>query len=506
MKCKDTLSKIFGGTMRLFAESLSENTYSSDKEKEIKLTIRAQMPLGGSATELNEKVVILENFLSGFDEIKRFETRVESWGATVVVEFKDEHQQTSFPYLLENKVIGKVISIGGADWSTSGVSERGFSNSLNLQYRANRIEIAGYNYDRLYRIAEDMCETMKTNSRVVDLTIETPGHENQEDELYMRYDKEKMALYDFALNATHGTLREILSGYDIERYNDGNLAADMYLKSSAKDWFDLWHLQNAYLKVNGTDTKVSDFMDIERREAKNCIPRKNQEYLLRVAFNVLGSYTYTSKYIEKITKEYNAKIPVGYRCLNTSYGYYEDTGTQYWLILLIVVIIYFICSILFESLRLPLVIISLIPVSFIGTFLTYYLSGVEFGTGGFASLVLLSGLTVNGGIYIVNEYQHIYKRCGLQHRADKIRWYVKAYNHKVIAVLLTILSTVLGLVPFFIDGDEERFWFSFAVGSAGGLLFSIFAIVFIMPILMILKSKTYMAKKTSELTLKTKIS
>ena len=506
MKCKDTLSKIFGGTMRLFAESLSENTYSSDKEKEIKLTIRAQMPLGGSATELNEKVVILENFLSGFDEIKRFETRVESWGATVVVEFKGEHQQTSFPYLLENKVIGKVISIGGADWSTSGVSERGFSNSLNLQYRANRIEIAGYNYDRLYRIAEDMCETMKTNSRVVDLTIETPGHENQEDELYMRYDKEKMALYDFALNATHGTLREILSGYDIERYNDGNLAADMYLKSSAKDWFDLWHLQNAYLKVNGTDTKVSDFMDIERREAKNCIPRKNQEYLLRVAFNVLGSYTYTSKYIEKITKEYNAKIPVGYRCLNTSYGYYEDTGTQYWLILLIVVIIYFICSILFESLRLPLVIISLIPVSFIGTFLTYYLSGVEFGTGGFASLVLLSGLTVNGGIYIVNEYQHIYKRCGLQHRADKIRWYVKAYNHKVIAVLLTILSTVLGLVPFFIDGDEERFWFSFAVGSAGGLLFSIFAIVFIMPILMILKSKTYMAKKTSELTLKTKIS
>ena len=496
-KCKDALSKLFGGTMRLFAESLSENTYAGDREKEMRLTVRAQMPLGGSAAELNEKVVILENFLSGFEEIKRFETTVEEWGAIVIVEFKDEYRQTSFPYLLENKVIGKVISIGGADWSTSGVSERGFSNSLNLQYRANRIEIAGYNYDRLYRIAEDMCETMKTNSRVVDITIETPGHENQEDELYMRYDKEKMALYDFDLNATHGTLREILSGYDIERYNDGNLAADMYLKSSAKDWFDLWHLQNAYLKVNGTDTKVSDFMDIERREAKNCIPRKNQEYVLRVAFNVLGSYTYTSKYIEKITKEYNAKMPVGYRCLNTSYGHYEDTGTQYWLILLIVIIIYFICSILFESLRLPLVIISLIPVSFIGTFLTYYLSGVEFSTGGFASLVLLSGLTVNGGIYIVNEYQHIYKRCGLRQRADKIRWYVKAYNHKVIAVLLTILSTVLGLVPFFIDGDEERFWFSFAVGSAGGLLFSIFAIVFVMPILMSLNPKTSIAKKTS---------
>jgi multidrug efflux pump subunit AcrB len=329
-----------------------------------------------------------------------------------------------------------------------------------------------------------MCEVMKKNNRVVDLVIETPGHENQEDEFYMRYDKEQMALYDFDINAAHRTLREILSGYDIQRYQDAHMSADMYLKSSEKDRFDLWHLQNAYLKVNGTDTKLSDFMQIERREAKNCIPKRNQEYVLRVAFNVLGSYTYTSKYIEKITKEFNAKMPVGYRCLNSSYGWYEDNGTQYWLILLIVVIIFFICAILFESLRLPLVIIMLIPVSFIGTFLTYYFSGVEFGTGGFASLVLLSGLTVNGGIYIINEYQNTCRRVGAK-QADKLmRLYVRAYNHKIIAVMLTILSTVLGLIPFFIDGEEEAFWFSFAVGSAGGLLFSVIAIVFIMPIFM----------------------
>ena len=483
LKCKETLSDVFGGTMRLFAESLSDNTYNREKDKETKLTIRAQMPLGGSVTELNQKVVMLENFLSGFREIKRFETRVEQWGASTVVELKDEYQHTSFPYLLENKVIGKVISIGGADWSTSGVSERGFSNSLNLQYRSNRIEIAGYNYDRLYRIAENMCEAMKQNNRVVDLTIETPGHENQEDEFYMKYDKERMELYDFDLPSTYQSLKEILSGYDIMQYNNKHTMGDIYLKSSAKDKFDLWHLQNAYLKVNGTDTKLSDFMQIERREAKNCIPKKNQEYVLRVAFNVLGSYTYTSKYIEKITKEFNAKMPIGYKCQNTTYGWYDDDGTQYWLILLIVVIIYFICAILFESFRLPLVIISLIPVSFIGTFLTYYFFGVEFGTGGFASLVLLSGQTVNGGIYIINEYKNMCTHHDTSHH-NLIYLYVRAYNHKIIAVALTILSTVLGLMPFFIDGGEETFWFSFAVGSAGGLLFSIIAIVFVMPILL----------------------
>jgi len=483
-KCKEPLSKIFGGAMRLFAQSLSENTYSKDEENEKKLTIHAQMPLGGSVHDLNEKVVILENFLTQFPEIERFETRVESWGATISVDFKENSRYTSFPYLLESKVIGKVISIGGADWSTSGVSERGFSNSLNLQYRSNKIEIAGYNYDHLYRIAEDMCDHMRKNNRVVDLVIETPEHEHQEDEFYMRYDKERMALYGFDLSATHQVLREILSGFDIDHYRDERISAPMHLRSSRMESFDLWHLQNSYLRVKGADAKLSDFMGIERREAKNCIPKRNQEYVLRVAFNVLGSYTYTSRYVKQITDEFNAKMPVGYRCLNSTSGWYEDTGEQWWLIGLIVIIIFFICSILFESLRLPLVIISLIPVSFIGTFLTYWITGVEFGTGGFAALVLLCGLTVNGGIYIINEYRQMQFITKEKRTGKALHIYVRAYNHKITAVLLTILSTVLGLIPFFIDGKEDAFWFSFAVGSAGGLLFSIFAIVLVMPILM----------------------
>ena len=479
IKYKESLSKYLGGTMRLFSQSMSGNTYSKNNEKELKLNIRAQMPLGGTAAQLNEKVVMLENFLITFPEIERIETRVSGWGANITVEFKEEYKKSAFPYVLENKVIGKVISIGGADWATSGVSERGFSNSLNLQYRSNRIELVGYNYDQLYRIAEDMCDEMRKNNRVMDLMIETPDQEDQEDELYMRYNKEKIALYDFDLSAAHGTLRELLSGRDIDRYRDTHFSSDMYLKSSWQDKFDLWRLDNSFLKVGDKENRVSDFMSIERRQAKNCIPRQNQEYVLHVAFNILGSYTYTSRFIERTIKECNQRLPVGYKCQNVSYGYYKDDGTQYWLLGLIIIIIFFVCSILFESLRLPLAIISLIPVSFIGTFLTYWLSGVEFGTGGFASMVLLSGLTVNAGIYIVCEYRN---QLADHPAVSPMRTYVRAYSHKIIAVFLTILSTVLGLIPFFIDGAKESFWFSFAVGSTGGLLFSIFALVFIMPI------------------------
>ncbi len=157
--------------------------------------------------------------------------------------------------------------------------------------------------------------------------------------------------------------------------------------------------------------------------------------------------------------------------------------------MLAVVIIFFVCSILLESLTLPLAIMSLVLVSFIGAFLTYHFTGVEFGTGGYAALVLLAGLTVNAGIYIVAEYRNNLAASSNSISRSKAVYYVRAYNHKISAVFLTILSTVLGLIPFFIDGTDNKFWFSFATGASGGLLFSVIALVFFMPIVLPLKRR-----------------
>lgn len=465
-----------------FGQKVVEGQYSGrQREKEVILHIRAKMPVGGSVHELNDKVAILEHFLSDFKEIKRFETKVASWGATVDVEFKDEYKNTSFPFMLENKVISRIITIGGADWSTYGISDRGFSNSLNLQYRSHRIEIVGYNYERLYRIAEDMCRKMRTNNRVVDLAIVTPGHENQEDEFFADYNKERISLYNFNVRDAHSALKEKTDERIIPKYRDRYIAADIYLKPVEKNAFDLWNVNNATLQIGDRNLCLADFMDIERREANNCIPKRNQEYMLHVAFNVLASYTYTDKYVKSIIDEFNGRMPVGFRCKNASMGYYDDDGSQYWMLLAIVVIIYFICAILFESLWLPLAIVMLIPLSFVGAFIAWDAVEVRFSPGSFAALVMLCGLTVNAGIYIIAEYQNQKSAAMSVLSRNNSRLYVRAYNHKIKAVFLTLLSTVLGLVPFFIDGSDEEFWFSFATGVAGGLALSVVALVFVMP-------------------------
>lgn len=491
---------MFAGSLKLFTDSLDSNTFRQ-KEKETKLYVRAQMPLGGSVHELNGKVREVEALLSQFKEIKRFETVVRPSGAAIVVEFKDEALASGFPFLLESRVIGKVITIGGADWATSGVSERGFSNSLNLQYRANRIEIAGYDYERLYRFAEDMVEEMRKNRRVTDLAIVTPGHEEQEDEFFMAYNRGMMAADSVSAHDIHSSLQSLLADREAEKIDVGGKMMDVTVHPTAVNSFDLWQVENSYVTAGGRQVRPSGFMDISRRKAKNIIPRDNQEYVLRVAFNVLGSYTYTDRYIKSITEKFNSTFPVGFRCLNKTSGAYEDDGTQYWLIGLVAVIVFFILAILFESLRQSLAVTLLIPVSFIGLFITYHVTGVPFGTGGFAAMVLLAGLTVNAGIYIVCQYNIIVRQHGFSNRQcdipvrrhetrkqQGVRWFVTAFNHKIVPIMLTVLSTVIGMIPFLLDGPEEQpFWFSLAVGTIGGLSLSVIPLVLFLPLVMLLR-------------------
>ena len=146
-----------------------------------------------------------------------------------------------------------------------------------------------------------------------------------------------------------------------------------------------------------------------------------------------------------------------------------------------------ITSILLESLVQPLAVVLIIPISFVGVFLTFFLFNLSFDQGGFASFVLLSGIVVNAALYILNDFNQ-YARSA-SHRIPLSRLYLKAFNGKIVPITLTVLSTVLGLVPFIAEGQDEVFWFALAAGTMGGLIFSVLAIMIFLPAFLPLKKR-----------------
>jgi multidrug efflux pump subunit AcrB len=228
--------------------------------------------------------------------------------------------------------------------------------------------------------------------------------------------------------------------------------------------------------------KFSDIGNIDMRKSGNDIFKRNQQYLLNVAYDFIGSYELARRVMEREIDRLNKEVlPVGFKAGVQRHSWDFSTQKTFFLLFVIVAIIYLICAILFESLLQPLTILLLIPFSFIGLFLTFYLTGYRFDQGGFAALIMLSGISVNAGIYVLNQYNIMAEDAGKG--MDNVKLYIKAYNHKIIPIVLTVVSTVLGLTPFLTDGPNEVFWFSFAVGTMGGLVFSILGIVLFMPVL-----------------------
>ena len=97
---------------------------------------------------------------------------------------------------------------------------------------------------------------------------------------------------------------------------------------------------------------------------------------------------------------------------------------------------------------------------------------------------------VNASIYILNEYNSIRRRFP---RLSALRAYVKAWNAKVVPIFLTVVSTILGFIPFMIGEDKEAFWFPLAAGTIGGLVMSVIGIFFFLPVF-VLKQRDFLRK------------
>lgn len=123
----------------------------------------------------------------------------------------------------------------------------------------------------------------------------------------------------------------------------------------------------------------------------------------------------------------------------------------------------------------------MIPVSFIGVFLIFYLLHLNFDQGGFASFILLSGITVN---YILNEFNTLRRQYT---KVSPRKLYVNAFRIKIVPILLTVLSTILGFLPFIVGESKESFWYPLAIGTMGGLVMSLVAVFLILTIAVISK-------------------
>ena len=381
--------------------------------------------------------------------------------------------------------------MGGGSWSVYGLQDQGFSNDVRESAGSFRVKLYGYNYDELSYWTEQLKEKLLLHRRIKEVTVNSEFSWWKDDysEFYLDLDRLRMAKEHITATQLFAALRPVF-GRDIYC---GNVLFDsqteqLKLSSVQGQRYDVWGLVNIPFFIDGRSYKLADFATVRKGQSPQKVAKENQQYRLCLQYEYIGSSEQGKKLLKKDLEEFNKILPMGYTAENEQdyWSWNKKDNKQYALLLIVIAIIFFTTAILFNSLKQPLAIIFVIPISYIGVFLTFYLFGLNFDKGGFASFVLLCGITVNASIYILNEYNAIRKRYPL---LLPVRAFTKAWNSKILPIFLTVVSTILGFIPFMVGDGKEAFWFPLAAGTIGGLVMSILGIFLFLPIFSLKKQK-----------------
>jgi multidrug efflux pump subunit AcrB len=493
------IDKALGGSLRLFADKLKSSFsyyyYGSSEESRTQLNVRIGLSQEGLTIEhLNDICKRVENMIAGYDEVENFVTRINSGeSASITISFDPEEENGIFPFILKIRIEDFMMGIGSYHVSVSGVG-RAFSNQVGSDYirGSYTVVMKGYNYDQLMQYAEDLKTRLLTHPRIQDVYVMGSGQRYGNKKIT----RNRLSLDSYYLAANRSDLRFAFS--EINKYSRSNypwsqvyvdgFRAPLSIKAEQSEEYDYWTLMNLPVRTpGGVMVKMKDFSDLKQDVTDNMITREDQQYVLMVMYDFIGNSELGSIILNRNINETKSMLPIGYSADRSLYSYsWGEKKGNYYLIFLVILIIYFICAILLESLAQPFAVISLIPFSFIGVFLTFHIFKIRPDEGVLAAMLLLAGLVVNSALYIVNDYNNFGKA---GRNVTRLRTYIKAYNAKVIPIALTILSTIIGLMPFLIAGKDERFWFSLAAGTIGGLLFSMIGLIFFLPIFMRLRMK-----------------
>ena len=488
-KVRPVIEKSLGGTLRLFVQKVFTGSYFT-RNDEIVLYVTATLPNGATMQQMNHLIRQMESYLSEFKEIRQFQTNISSpRRASIQIFFTKAAERSGFPYQLNSNIVSKATHLGGGSWSVSGLPQQYFNNDVRDSAGNTRVKFFGYNYDDLFHHARVFRDSLLTNRRIKEVYINSEYSYYKDD--YVEYvfdlDKQRMAVENIRPYDLYASLSPVFGRDMIIGYIPGEEQME-YIKMSSKQsrLYDLWSLANMSRSMNGKYYKIGELATISKGQTPQNIVKEQQQYVLFLQYDYIGAAQQGNRILERALEKLNKELPLGYSAQSeTSYYFWNKKDNKQYLFLgLIIVIIFFMTSVLFNSLKQPLAIIFVIPVSYIGVFLTFYLFRLNFDQGGFASFVLLCGITINASIYLINEYNRILRRKPLM---NPVRAYIKSWNIKIVPIFLTIISTILGLIPFMVGLGKETFWFPLAAGTIGGLIMSFAGIYFFLPLFLLKK-------------------
>ena len=278
------------------------------------------------------------------------------------------------------------------------------------------------------------------------------------------------------------SLQTGLSGLELTKYREGDELIPVTLRSIAGDRQDIGKLEAmvVYSQATGNSVPLKQVADIEVVWESAQILRRDRLKSVVVGAQIEG-ITATEGFNEIIPwlEEQKQNWPYGYDYAlggeAESSGKANQSITEKMPIAVFIIVILLIGQ--FNSIRKSAIVLSTIPLGFIGVVAGLLVGQSFFGFMTLLGIISLAGIVINNAIVLLERI-----KIELDLTPDSpVQAVIYASQQRMRPILLTTTTTVLGLIPLYLGGGEM--WEPMALSIMGGLIFSTILTLGVIPVL-----------------------
>ena len=340
-------------------------------------------------------------------------------------------------------------------------------------------EIYGYDFETTDRLAAELQSKLLKVEGVSEVNI---SREDYQPEYQVDFDREKLALHGLNLSTAATYLRNRVNGALATYYREDGDEYDVKVRYAPEHRTSIEDLENIliYSPTTGKGVRVKDLGKVVERSNPPTIERKDRERVVTVSAVISGAP------LGDVAAAGNAiidemEIPAGISIqISGSFEDQQDSFADLGVLgVLIIILVFIVMAAQFESLSYPFIIMFSIPFAFSGILMALFFTGTTLNVMSMLGGIMLIGIVVKNGIVLI-DYTMLCRERGM----SALHSAVVAGRSRLRPVLMTTLTTILGMVPMAISsGEGSEMWRPLGVSVIGGLAVSTVLTLILVPVL-----------------------
>lgn len=396
-----------------------------------------------------------------------------SSGASITISLVDLDQRDRSSADIAKQLRHDLQDIAGCKLTVSTSSTMSMSTDSDIS-----VELTGDDYDRLAETADDLANQISALPDAIN--VESSAGE-QTPRVAVKINRENASRFGLSATAIGGLVRGELTGSTATTLRMNGEEYDVTVAGDEDVATSLDALRSMQIPtMTGGTVPLSMVADVYTELSPQSIVRKNQKETVTITGeSESGDSNAIKAAVDDIVAKYELPDGVEVGEGDTAASQIaETTGTLMLALAVAIMLVYFILATQFNSFSLPIAIMLILPIGLLGSMILLWPTGNHVSMVALLGVIILAGTVVNSSIVLID-----YTLQRRQRGEDKNTAILNACPRRVRPVLMTAMTTILGLVPMVCSsGEGSEMMKPMGVVMMTGMVISTIATLFITPV------------------------